>query len=69
MKNSDEKPKKDFPKDWQPISRVPKENLRDCGDVKLEFIGKLIPELLTEITKNNDVKIIKLISDDYNFLP
>jgi len=55
----------EFPKDWKPISRVPKENLRDCGDVKLEFIGKLTPELLTEITKkNNDVKVIKLRKDD-----
>jgi len=65
MKNSDEQSvKKEFPKDWKPIARVPKECLQDCGDVKLEFIGKLTLELLTEITKNNDVKIIKLISDD-----
>ncbi len=65
MKNSDEQSvKKEFPKDWKPIARVPKEFLQDCGDVKLEFIGKLTPELLAEITKDNDVTFIKLRSDD-----
>ena len=65
MKNSDEQSvKKEFPKDWKPIARVPKECLQDCGDVKLEFIGKLTPELLAEITKDNDVTFIKLRSND-----
>ncbi len=65
MKNSDEKKgKREFPKNWKPIASVPKEFLQDCGDIKLEFVGKLTPGLLAEITKDNDVKIFKSRSDD-----
>jgi hypothetical protein len=61
MKKSDEqKEKREFPKDWKPIARVPKECLEDIGDIRLEFVGKLTPELLTEILSDNDVKIIEL---------
>ena len=63
MKNSDKKPKKEFPKDLKPIARVPKECLKDCGDVKLEYVGELTPELLKEIIGHSEVKTIKLIDD------
>lgn len=44
MKNSDEKnEKREFPKDWKPIARVPKECLQDIGDIRLEYIGELAP--------------------------
>ncbi len=68
-KKDESKLNREFPKDWQPIAHVPKECLQDCGDIRVEFIGKLTPELLTEITSGNDVKIIELKPESKNFLP
>lgn len=54
MKISDKKTDKlEFPKDWKPIARVPKECLQDIGDIRLEFIGKLMPQ------SNTTVPVIK----------
>ena len=63
MKNSDEKPKKEFPK-LKPIARVPKEWLQDCGDVKLEYVGELTPELLKEIFGDGDLLAYKVKKTD-----
>jgi hypothetical protein len=50
MKKSDkQKEKREFPKDWKPIARVPKECLQDIGDIRLEFIGELMPQSNTTI--------------------
>jgi hypothetical protein len=64
MKNSDEKPKRDFPKDLKPIARVPKEWLQDCGNVKLEYVGELTPKLLKEIFGDGDLLTFKVKKND-----
>ncbi len=50
MKDSYKKTeKREFPKDWKPIARVPKECLQDIGDIRLEFISKLMPQSDTTV--------------------
>ncbi len=61
MKNSDElKVKREFPKGWKPTARVPKECLRDIGDIRLEFIGELAPR------SNKRIPVITVRAGDWD---